>query len=137
MPVEAPLKVKGRVWLVDHDNIDTDMIYHNRHLAVTDIGEMGKYCFGNLEGWEDFAEKAKPGDVVVTGSNFARYKGLGTINGTGDYKFMLWAGDGTGTDDADTFRIKIWYEDGGEIVVYDNGMDQEIGGGSIVVHTKK
>lgn len=40
--------------------------------------------------------------------------------------------------DADTFRIKIWYEEGDlEIVVYDNGMDQEIGGGSIVVHTKK
>jgi 3-isopropylmalate dehydratase small subunit len=58
------------VWLVDHDNIDTDMIYHNRHLAVTDIGEMGQYCFGNLEGRQDFAKKAKPGDIVVTGANF-------------------------------------------------------------------
>ena len=45
---------------------------------------------------------------------------------------MLWTGD----YDTDTFRIKIWYEDGGEIVVYDNGMDQAIGGGSIVIHTK-
>jgi len=73
--------------------------------------------------------------LVVTGSNYARYKGTGTINGGGEYKFMIWAGDGTGTDGADTFRIKIWEVDE-DNPVYDNGMDQAIGGGSIVVHTK-
>jgi len=66
----APTKVKGRVWMVGRDNIDTDMIYHNRHLAVTDIDEMGRYCFGNLNGFEDFPERVKPGDIVVTGGNF-------------------------------------------------------------------
>jgi 3-isopropylmalate/(R)-2-methylmalate dehydratase large subunit len=65
-----PTKVRGRVWLVDQDNIDTDMIYHNRHLAVTDIAEMAQYTFGNLAGWEDFPKKVKPGDIVITGSNF-------------------------------------------------------------------
>ena len=81
--------------------------------------------------------------LVVTGSDYGRYKGSGTINGLQapdeqDYKFMLWAGDGTGIDGADTFRIKIWWEeDDVESVVYDNDMDQEIGGGNIVVHTKK
>jgi hypothetical protein len=69
--------------------------------------------------------------LVVTGSDYARFKGTGTINGAGDYKFMLWAGDG----DPDTFRIKIWWEDDTEHMVYDNGMDQAIGGGQIVVHT--
>jgi len=73
--------------------------------------------------------------LVVTGSNFARFKGTGTINGSGEYKFMLWAGDG----EPDTFRIKIWTEDafGVETIEYDNGMNKAIGGGSIVVHTKK
>jgi len=71
--------------------------------------------------------------LVVTGSDYARFKGIGTINGSGEYKFMLWAGD----DDPDTFRIKIWLEEGEiENVVYDNGMDQPIGGGSVVIHTK-
>jgi len=65
-----PTSVKGRVWVVDHDNIDTDMIYHNSHLTVTDVDEMGQYTFGNLPGWEDFPEKVKEGDIVVTGSNF-------------------------------------------------------------------
>jgi hypothetical protein len=75
--------------------------------------------------------------LVVTGSNYARFKGLGTINGEGDYKLMLWAGDGTGSSGEDTFRIKIWWEEGeAEHVVYDNGMYQAIGGGSIVVHAK-
>ena len=52
------------------DNIDTDMIFHNRYLTITDIAEMGQYTFDNLEGWEDFSDKAQPGDIVVTGKNF-------------------------------------------------------------------
>jgi PKD repeat protein len=78
--------------------------------------------------------------LVVTGSDYAMFKGWGTVNGevapVGEmYRFRIWAGDG----DPDTFRIKIWYEDdaGVETVVYDNGFDQALGGGSIVIHTKK
>jgi hypothetical protein len=72
--------------------------------------------------------------LVVTGSNYARFKGAGAINGEGDYRFMLWAGD----NEPDTFRIKIWIENdaGVETVFYDNGFDQAIGGGSIVIHEK-
>ena len=46
------------------------MIYHNRYLTVTKLAEMGQYTFGNLKGWEDFAQKAKHGDIIVTGKNF-------------------------------------------------------------------
>ena len=81
--------------------------------------------------------------VVNMGGQRAQFKGEGTINGalapSGDlYKFMIWAGDGTGTDGADTFRIRIWDEDtfGVETVYYDNGSDQDLGGGSIVIHQK-
>ncbi len=76
--------------------------------------------------------------LVVAGKTKAQFKGSGTVNGGLDpngnaYKFMIWAGDGT----PDTFRIKIWWEDNGtEVVVYDNGAEQAIGGGSIVIHTK-
>jgi len=69
-PAARPTVVRGRVWVVDKDNIDTDMIFHNRHLAVTDVAEMGAFTFGNLPGWEDFAKRAAPGDIVVTGANF-------------------------------------------------------------------
>ena len=62
--------VTGRVWVIPKDNIDTDMIFHNRHLAMTDIREMGKHAFGNMEGWKDFPGKASAGDIVVTGKNF-------------------------------------------------------------------
>lgn len=62
--------VEGRVWIILKDDIDTDMIYHNRHLTVTDINEMGKYAFGNLAGYEKFASEAKPGDIIVTAKNF-------------------------------------------------------------------
>jgi 3-isopropylmalate dehydratase small subunit len=31
---------------------------------------MGRHTFDNLAGWEDFAAKSSPGDIVVTASNF-------------------------------------------------------------------
>lgn len=77
--------------------------------------------------------------VVNQGGSNAQFKGTGAVNGELDgsgnaYHFMIWAGDGS----VDTFRIKIWTEDAaGANVVYDNGADQQLGGGSIVVHTAK
>ncbi len=77
--------------------------------------------------------------LVVTGSDYARFKDFGTINGNVDpfgqpYRFMVWAKDGT----PDTFRIKIWYEEAGvEKIVYDNGVRRPLGGGSIMVHSGK
>jgi len=65
-----PKKIEGRVWYISIDNIDTDMIFHNRYLSITEMEEMGQYTFGNLEGYEEFARKAKPGDIVITHKNF-------------------------------------------------------------------
>lgn len=69
LPV-AGEEIEGRCWLIIEDNIDTDMIFHNRYLAITDINEMGQYTFDNLEGYKDFARKCKKGDIVITGKNF-------------------------------------------------------------------
>ena len=68
--VKPSLSTKGRIWVINKDNIDTDMIYHNRYLAIVDIQEMARYTFDNLEGWQDFAQHAKPGDIIFTGKNF-------------------------------------------------------------------
>lgn len=68
--------------------------------------------------------------LVVAGSK-AQFQGVGTINGAGEYGFVLTARDGN----PDMFRIKIWYE--GELdkyIVYDNGPNQAIGGGNILAH---
>lgn len=72
----TPTILKGKAWVIKDsagaylDNIDTDMIFHNAHLAITDIAKMGPHSFGNLQGWEDFPQKAKKGDILVVGSNF-------------------------------------------------------------------
>jgi 3-isopropylmalate/(R)-2-methylmalate dehydratase large subunit len=63
-------QAEGRAWFIRKDNIDTDMIFHNRYLSITDVKEMGQYTFDNLKGYEDFAKKAKKGDIVVAGKNF-------------------------------------------------------------------
>lgn len=61
---------QGRVWLIEKDNIDTDMIFHNRYLAITNINEMGQYAFDNLKDYENFASETKPGDIIIVGKNF-------------------------------------------------------------------
>jgi 3-isopropylmalate/(R)-2-methylmalate dehydratase small subunit len=69
-------KVRGKGWVIVDESgrlihdIDTDQIYHNSHLAVTDLREMGQYAFGNLKGWKDFPGKVSEGDIVIVGRNF-------------------------------------------------------------------
>ena len=84
--------------------------------------------------------------LVIAGPK-AQYKGTGTINGGGNYGFLLTATDGQqpGGGGADKFRIKIWDIATGDIV-YDNasGVSEDIdaanpqiiSGGSIVIHSK-
>ena len=83
-------------------------------------------------------------DWLVVAGPHAKYKGSGTINGSGDYRFMVTATDGevNGGGGVDKFRMKIW-EAATEDVVYDNQQgDAEdadatdaIEGGSIVIHS--
>jgi hypothetical protein len=79
--------------------------------------------------------------LVIAGAR-AQYKGSGTVNGSGDYGFLLTAIDGEirGGGSADKFRLKVWQKATGE-VVYDNETAPDdadpttsIGGGSIVIH---
>jgi len=67
---DKPTVIEGKVWYIKEDNIDTDMIFHNRYLQITDPKEMGQYIFDNLEGYEDFAKRVKAGDIVIVGKNF-------------------------------------------------------------------
>jgi len=83
--------------------------------------------------------------LVVAGAK-AQYKGVGQVNGAGDYGFLLTATDGQqpGGGGVDRFRIKIWDRLNGDGVVYDNvhgasddvdgASPQALGGGSIVIH---
>ncbi|WJJ98091.1 CARDB domain-containing protein [Algibacter luteus] len=80
--------------------------------------------------------------LIVAGTK-AMFKGSGTINNEGYYKFILSAKDESKKGGDDTFRIKIW-DAITEIVVYDNQLGDDdnadatlaISGGSIMVHQK-
>jgi hypothetical protein len=77
---------------------------------------------------------------VNGGSGRAQYKGEGTVNGAGNYGFILTAYDGS----PDRFRIKIW-EVSSSSTVYDNKMGEPdtsndataLGSGSIIIHVPK
>jgi len=66
----------GRVWVLTDrqgrlmENIDTDQIFHNAHLHITEREKMGAYALGNLDGWEDFPRMAGPRDILAAGRNF-------------------------------------------------------------------
>ena len=69
-------RIEGRIWLISDKNgnlindIDTDQIFHNAHLHITDIDKMGEHTFGNLEGWKDFSSRCKENDIILAGKNF-------------------------------------------------------------------
>ena len=83
--------------------------------------------------------------LVINGAK-AIFKGEGTINGEGVYKFQVTVIDAEAdlNDDfeEDCIRIKIWEVVGGnEVVIYDDTLGDnsdyaltELGGGSIVIH---
>lgn len=79
--------------------------------------------------------------LVIAGAK-AQYKGTGTINGLGNYGFILTATDGqiNGGGDIDKFRMKITDNNGD--LVYDNLLNAPddadptttLGSGSIIIH---
>ncbi|OLC33243.1 MAG: hypothetical protein AUH84_07305 [Thaumarchaeota archaeon 13_1_40CM_4_38_7] len=79
--------------------------------------------------------------LVIAGAK-AQYKGTGTINGAGSYKFILTTIDGeiNGGGGIDKFRMKIIDINGG--LVYDNLLNTPdssdpttvLGGGDIIIH---
>lgn len=68
--------LSGKIWVLCGsegnliEDIDTDQIYHNAFLHITEISQMGHHALGNLNGYEDFSKKAKPGDILIAGRNF-------------------------------------------------------------------
>jgi len=91
----------------------------------------------------NFKFKSAVYDWMVIANHKTTYKGSGTINGLGDYGFMITAIDEnlTPSTEVDLFRIRIWDKTTGA-VIYDNQMGAEedadptteLGAGSIVIH---
>ncbi|MFA5621186.1 MAG: 3-isopropylmalate dehydratase small subunit [Thermovirgaceae bacterium] len=61
--------LRGRAWVFE-DDVDTDLIYHNKYLAETDPKKMPQYSFEYYPGKEHFAKEVKEGDFIVAGTNF-------------------------------------------------------------------
>jgi hypothetical protein len=125
-------------------------------LGKATFGFVSKYLKGAIVPSGNTEFQFKAGDLnfrsslyewlVIAGAR-AQFKGSGTINGAGNFGFMLKVVDAalTPSTDVDLFRIKIWDKDVSDAVVYDNGLgaadDSDpttaIAGGSIVIHQAK
>jgi hypothetical protein len=82
-------------------------------------------------------------DWLVINGNQAQYQGSGTINGAGNYGFLVTAQDNGGST-PDLFRMKIWDKNNNNAVVYDTqpgaattaAPTTPLGGGRIQIHTQ-
>lgn len=59
--------LEGKVWRYG-DNIDTDVIIPARYLNTFDPKKLAKHCMVDID--KDFAQKVRPGDIMVGGKNF-------------------------------------------------------------------
>ena len=59
---------KGRVWKYG-DDVNTDVIFPGKYTySILEPEEMARHALEDLD--PDFAQKVKPGDVIVAGQNF-------------------------------------------------------------------
>ncbi|CAN5255421.1 hypothetical protein BH11BAC5_BH11BAC5_20270 [soil metagenome] len=117
--------------------------YKKGSTSIVDGETEFQFQAGNLK----FNSSAYENMSLVIGGAKASYKGTGTINGSGSYKFMLTAIDGDITNGGGLDKIRMKITDlAGTTTIYDNlvggGGDNldpttVIGGGSIVIHTAK
>ncbi|HHT9126488.1 MAG TPA: 3-isopropylmalate dehydratase small subunit [Candidatus Brocadiia bacterium] len=61
------MNYNGKCWKFG-DNVDTDQIIPARYLNTTDTKELAAHCMEDAD--PQFIKKAKPGDIIVAGSNF-------------------------------------------------------------------
>jgi hypothetical protein len=89
-----------------------------------------------------FSFKSSSYDWLVIAGARAQFKGTGSINGAGEYGFLLTAVDGevNGGGGIDRFRIKIWDKSSGDVIYDNNGGQADdstpsttLGGGSIKI----
>ncbi|RLF40771.1 MAG: 3-isopropylmalate dehydratase [Thermoplasmata archaeon] len=61
------MKIRGKV-IKYGDDINTDVIFPGRYLAITEPEEMAKHAMEDLD--KDFLEKVKERKIIVAGKNF-------------------------------------------------------------------
>lgn len=102
--------------------------YRQRAIVPTGISGF-EFRAGNF----DFHSTNYQWLVINKNGKNAQLRGTGTINGDGSYTFMIWATQAANGNPA-SFRIQIT-NNRTAATVYDNGVEQAIEGGSIVIHS--
>ena len=63
------MELRGRMWILDDDDINTDVIYPGKYTyELFSPEEMAKHAMEDFD--PTFAEKVQEGDIVIAGRNF-------------------------------------------------------------------
>lgn len=57
----------GNAWCYGN-NINTDLLFPGRYLAITDPSEMAEHALADLD--NKFSQNVQPGDIIIAGNNF-------------------------------------------------------------------
>lgn len=60
--------LKGRIYHIFGDNIDTDVIIPGRYLNIQNPEDLARHCFEDLV--PDFSAKIRQGNMIIAGRNF-------------------------------------------------------------------
>ena len=84
------MEIKGRVWVLDDDDINTDVIYPGKYTyELFSNEEMASHAMEDFD--PEFASKVREGDVIIAGNNFGcgssreqavtclKYSGVGAV----------------------------------------------------------
>ena len=64
------MKITGRAWKYG-DNVNTDVIFAGKYLhTISTPEDLAKHAMEDLD--PEFAQKVKPGDIIVGGKNFGK-----------------------------------------------------------------
>jgi 3-isopropylmalate/(R)-2-methylmalate dehydratase small subunit len=80
------MELEGRVWILDDDDINTDVIYPGKYTyEMLSNEDMAKHALEDYD--PDFAKTAQTGDMIVAGRNFgcgsSREQAVSTIQFAG------------------------------------------------------
>jgi 3-isopropylmalate/(R)-2-methylmalate dehydratase small subunit len=84
------MEIKGRIWILDDDDINTDVIYPGKYTyELFSNEEMASHALEDFD--PEFASNVREGDVIIAGKNFGcgssreqavtclKYSGVGAI----------------------------------------------------------
>lgn len=70
--VKKPTVLEGKVWVLQHESISADSIIDPKLIVEDEWTLARRYIFQKINGYHNFGQMVKEGDILMAGKNFGR-----------------------------------------------------------------